>query len=579
MMDEYDRQAKRRSENRARQRQLARQRRAALDSEWQVGMPPAEAAAAPSTPMPRALRWLFSSRSPVAKLTGLAAVAVLVFFIGSYMLSGRIFPNVYAMGVALGDMTPAEAEAALLAKWETEVYIDLTVDGEIIAQATPEQLGLSVDVAAMAEQAKAAGMAGIPFGMDIAPAVIIDYAKAQSYLLNLTEIVYVLPYESGYRWTGTDLVTVRGREGKHLDTSLSLERLLADLPGVVLRQQFELQTIPLAPVVMDSSPFLEEAYAFLHDGIQMQGYDPYTHERLFWQIDQRTAAEWLAAGENGVVVRPDIFTDYITGINQLLVNSDRARYIDERLALEKMQDALDTNNPDVIMRVHYLPQPYFVEQKDTGFRIGRKNGIPYELIAQANPTVDWGVLVVGQEIQIPSRDELLPIDPVPHKRIIVDIESQWLVAFENDRMIFSWGISSGRETAPTYPGIFQILSHSEVAYGGSFALCDEVGTNCDQWEMAWFMGVYAVIPGLMNGFHGAVLLPNGGYLGGGGVYEPTTYGCIMSLDANARSLYDWAEQGTIVEILSEEFEPESELGRLALQYISSIDTSYRPTSA
>ena len=96
--------------------------------------------------------------------------------------------------------------------------------------------------------------------------------------------------------------------------------------------------------------------------------------------------------------------------------------------------------------------------------------------------------------------------------------------------------------------------------------------------MYWFMGIYEIIPGLMNGFHGAVQLPNGGYLGGGGVYEPTTYGCIMSLDEKAQLLYRWAEKGTIVEILSKDFEPESELGRLALDYISTIDTSYRPTS-
>ena len=93
------------------------------------------------------------------------------------------------------------------------------------------------------------------------------------------------------------------------------------------------------------------------------------------------------------------------------------------------------------------------------------------------------------------------------------------------------------------------------------------------------MGIYEVVPGLMNGFHGAVQLPNGNYLGGGGVYEPTTFGCIMSLDDNAEQLYAWAESGTIVEILSDDFQPESRLGEFALNYISTIDTTYRPISA
>ena len=129
------------------------------------------------------------------------------------------------------------------------------------------------------------------------------------------------------------------------------------------------------------------------------------------------------------------------------------------------------------------------------------------------------------------------------------------------------------------PAVFQILTHNDTAFGGSFALCNDAGTNCDQWRMNWFMGVYEVVPGLMNGFHGAVQLPNGNYLGGGGVYEPATFGCIMSLDDNAEKLYQWAEQGTVVEILSEDYAPESELGRFALDYINSIDTNYRPISA
>ena len=40
---------------------------------------------------------------------------------------------------------------------------------------------------------------------------------------------------------------------------------------------------------------------------------------------------------------------------------------------------------------------------------------------------------------------------------------------------------------------------------------------------------------------------------------PATFGCVMSVDDNARSLYDWAEVGTLVEIISPEYEPRSEL--------------------
>ncbi|MBZ0300613.1 MAG: L,D-transpeptidase, partial [Anaerolineae bacterium] len=63
--------------------------------------------------------------------------------------------------------------------------------------------------------------------------------------------------------------------------------------------------------------------------------------------------------------------------------------------------------------------------------------------------------------------------------------------------------------------------------------------------------------------HGAVELPNGRYLGGGNVGEPFTFGCVMSLDENAKALYDWAELGTIVEVLSSEYPPQSALAQQA----------------
>ena len=96
----------------------------------------------------RALAWLFSSRSPVAKVTSLVAVSVLVFFIGSVALSERIFPNVYAMGLSIGEMTPREAEAAINAHWDHRLKIDIRVDGEHVDWVSPDELGLSIDTAA-----------------------------------------------------------------------------------------------------------------------------------------------------------------------------------------------------------------------------------------------------------------------------------------------------------------------------------------------------------------------------------------------------------------------------------------------
>ncbi len=525
----------------------------------------------------RALAWLFSSRSPVAKLTVLMTSVVFVFFVSNFLMAGRIFPNVYAMGVAIGEMTPAEAEKAIRQHWDNDLQIDITVDGEILKVARPDELGLSIDASSMADSAKAAGLAGIPMGVNIEPRLTVSHSRAQSLLLDFTEAVYVPQYEAGYKWSGGRLITVPGRRGRHLDITESLRLLKEQTSATVNYRRFELPTIPLNPTVLDSSPFLDQAILFLQNGVRIRGYDPFKDRMITFSVNQQQVAEWLTAGENGLSVRENAFRDFVDGENLKLVNG--GRYIDELQAIDKLQEALNASAPDVILRLNYLPEPYSVVLQDTGFRIGRKEGIPYELIRDANPTVNWDALIVGQEIQIPSRDALLPEDPVPQKRIIVDLQSQWLIAFENKDLRFSWGISSGRETAPTYPGIFQILTHNPKSFGSSYALCSDLGTNCNQWEMFWFMGIYEVVPGLMNGFHGAVRLPNGNLLGGGYTYEPTTFGCIMSLNSRAKELYDWAETGTVVEIVSEEFAPESELGRYALEYISTIDTNYRPIEA
>ncbi|MEP7293978.1 MAG: L,D-transpeptidase, partial [Chloroflexota bacterium] len=165
-------------------------------------------------------------------------------------------------------------------------------------------------------------------------------------------------------------------------------------------------------------------------------------------------------------------------------------------------------------------------------------------------------------INMPSPDMSIPLDPVPNKRIVVNLSTQSMVAYENGQPVFSWLIASGMDRAPTSPGTYQIISHAETASGGSSELCSALG--CAQWEMDWFMGIYEVIPGLINGFHGRVLLANGRYLGDGNTGRPLTYGCIMADNDNAKALYDWADEGTVVEILSPIYAPRSDLGRQML---------------
>ena len=52
----------------------------------------------------------------------------------------------------------------------------------------------------------------------------------------------------------------------------------------------------------------------------------------------------------------------------------------------------------------------------------------------------------------------------------------------------------------------------------------------------------------MNGIHGLPTLSNGNRLWAGNLGHPVSYGCIiLDLDA-AEDLYNWAEEGVVVEI-------------------------------
>ncbi|MFW5709229.1 MAG: L,D-transpeptidase family protein, partial [Chloroflexota bacterium] len=310
---------------------------------------------------------------------------------------------------------------------------------------------------------------------------------------------------------------------------------------------------------------LDEVRALVSQLLQLRGFDPIANQFFTWPIDTATYTDWLEAGLNSLTLREDAFVPYIDLLNTTLnPEGENTRYLAPDETMDLLRDAIATGETLINLRVRYRPTTYEVVRGDTAFAIARKTGIPLFLIEQANSGRDLNILSVGDVLNIPSPDAVIPEAPVPDKRIVVDLDAQYLMAFENGQVVFEWPISSGVRDAPTSPGVYQILSHREQAYGSSSTLCDAAGVVCGQWEMNWFMGIYEVRPGLVNGFHGSVLLPNGNMLGDGVIGQPITFGCVMSPDEQARALYDWADIGTIVEIVSDEFAPVSDLGRFTV---------------
>lgn len=498
--------------------------------------------------------------TPLIPLGAALVLAVLFLaFAASHVVNGRIFPNVWALGINLGDLTAAEAETALRAAWDNQVRIRLADEDRAWA-AAPADLGMAFDPRPVVEAAFGVGMAGIPLGWTLEPQITLDYITAQNYLLDLAQQVQIEPFNAGYAMREGQVVSVEGRPGRMMDVGLTMETLTQDPLAVVRRRLLPLHMIPLPPAVADASAYLEEARAFAAQPFQLRGYDPYLDQTIAWGTTPEVVVSWLEAGPDSLTLREQAFLPFLEAQNNSLAASGTAvRYLDATETSEKLRTAISLKSSGVDLRIRYRPTQYTVVRGDTATAIARKTGIPFYMIEQSNPGRDLNVLAIGDQLNLPSRDVALPLSPIPNKRIVVDLRSQSLVAYENGQQVFSWLISSGMAEAPTSPGIYQILTHDEVAAGSSYTLCNTQG--CGQWQMNWFMGIYEVVPGLMNGFHGAVLLPNGNYLGGGNVGSPFTFGCVMSQDDNARLLYEWADAGTIVEIVSNDYPPQSDLAR------------------
>ena len=572
---------RRKRSSRARERQERRKQRTAMVTRRDEGTKRTLRRSRPSTPHPLIERgqyllkdvWWYLRNTPVvAGGIGLVVTLVALIFIGSHLVQGRIFPNIWALGTHIGDMTASEAELVLLNTWNNDVRIRLT-DGERSWNATTADLGLKLDPKPMVEAARAAGLSGVPMGITVDPVISVEYITAQNFLLDLSDQVEITPLNAGYELRDNTVIGLPGSEGRILDVGLTLERFNQDIINIVNRQRLDLIMQPLLPDFIDPEPYLNQVLQFVSQPFQLAGYDPYTDETVAWATTPETLISWVEASNTGLTLREETFIPFMEAQTASLNASEGTnRYLEPGETMELMREAISDQRSSVELRVRYRPTVYEVEFGDRAFSIARKTGIPYYLIEEANTGRDLNILSPGDKINLPSRDVAVPLPPVKDKRIVVDIDTQSLIAFENNQEVFNWQISTGISSAPTSPGVYQVLNHDEIAYGSSFTLCGAQG--CGQWTMFWFMGLYEVQPGLMNGFHGAVELPNGQYLGGGNVGAPYTFGCVMSLDSNAEALFRWAEVGTPVEIISSEYPPQSELARRAYpQYVQNESES------
>ena len=116
------------------------------------------------------------------------------------------------------------------------------------------------------------------------------------------------------------------------------------------------------------------------------------------------------------------------------------------------------------------------------------------------------------------------------------ISEQHMYVYGDGNLIWSWVTSTGERGRETAPGNFSVLNKIPNAYAYTWNL-----------QMPYWLGIYWA-GSLQNGIHALPILSNGQILWEGWLGTPVSYGCVILSTENAKTLYDWAEVGTLVKI-------------------------------
>ena len=524
-------------------------------------------------------------------ILGLAAGA----FAGlsSIYTGDRILGGTQALGRDLGGMTASEAAAVLQADWQAhKIVLDA---GEQSWTFAPDQIGTVLDADATAQRAYRQGReeptpeTAVPLARRLLATVgliantestlpVQEVALAQRVLASVGLIaspepappvqavwrfdrdavgellhtlaaqLEIVPLDAGVRVVDGQIQATPPTTGRAADIAAmlaTLERqpwdtLLTSPASEPLR--FTLPVVSRPPAITDVNPLINEVTPLLAAPITLRLYDPIRDEHTTWTASPVDMGQWLA------------FQTMVTDTQKMLSWSvDEARvaeftaaqnatfgderYVDSKMTLALI-DAFKARQPEISLSVSHGEREHIVKSGETLSSIAYDYGMPYPWLLKVNPGITDS-LFVGDKIKIPSVDGLLPLPVVENKRIKISLKDQKMQAYEDGQLKWDWVASTGIASSPTSPGVFQIQTHDPMAYAARWNL-----------YMPWFMGIYRPVPDqdFMNGFHGFPSKNQKQILWTRNLGKPITYGCILLDTKNAKLLYDWAEEGVVVEI-------------------------------
>lgn len=465
-----------------------------------------------------------------------------------FQVFDRILPNVIAGNVPVGGMSLRQAEKAIEAYYHSGRMLLIT-NGVQEVYVSPEEIGLWVDAERTARQALAVGhgesviqnalelLVSVDTRKSVPLEVVVDAEKAMVGMQNLNAQLSRPAVNAGLEFVNGELRTIPGELGYQINLEETLHKLIVDPSVIMTTGKFQVALQPIPPAMLDSTQAMTEAEVYFQRALNIKVYDAISDEWLTLPVTREVAARWFFVKQVGD--QPKL------GVDEKLLQADLAklgdalgnnRYLEAEKVAAKIARYVEGGENSFVV-VSHLPTTYTVQKGDTLLKIAWKTGFPMWKILEANPGLDMDHLWSGQILNIPSKDEMLPLDVIPGKRIVLSLSKQRMMIYENGKQIKKFVISTGIDRSPTQPGVFQVQTHKANAYASVWDL-----------YMPNFLGIYEAWPGFMNGIHGLPTLSNGTRLWANILGKPASYGCIILDLDDSKFLYKWAENGVVVEI-------------------------------
>lgn len=256
---------------------------------------------------------LFSARGTslkvlVYRLRLLLPSAVIVFVTGFLFLlvgmriafAGEVLPGVSIAGINIVGITDKEIERKLQGHL-TYPQIGLIVfhDDDRLWTAHPEDLGVSIEFAAMAQEAIRFGRQGHFlkqfieqarlwfFGETIAPVIVFDQEQAYHFLSKLAGTINVAQREASIEVRDVEVIAYPGKIGRQLDIDATIQAL-AEPISRMYDAQIDLVVREGHPLILDASREAAIAEAILSQPLELT-----TDDAGPWEIEPELLAKML----------------------------------------------------------------------------------------------------------------------------------------------------------------------------------------------------------------------------------------------------------------------------------------------